>query len=224
MRNAEAFEPKCVSHKMALPVTRFLGKMLMDEQTPPLPAHKEMFHSSLVAPRQEMWFVKAAGGGTDTGKRYRLQSSFLISAAAALQPPCASGPGAWERSAGSAHNPFKCFGDQQEAREQLQQEQHGSMSCSHVTQGMLRGFYPPQHPRDVTSLSNTSQQHLGVFLLPACHHPASWSGFHPCSWPEAQEILPGDVPPGSLDQKQQRSSQIISSADVVHARIATNIA
>lgn len=53
---------------------------------------------------------------------------------------------------------------------------------------------------------------------------ASWSGFHSCRCPEAQEILPVGVPPSSLDQKQQMGSQKISSPDVVHARFAKNIA
>lgn len=122
MRNAEAFELKSVSHKMALPVTRFLGKRLMNEQTSPLPANKELVCSTASLLHQDRRSAAVVCESCKRRQRYRIQSSFLISATAALalQPPCAPGPGAWKRSVGSAHNPFKCFGDQQEPREQLQ--------------------------------------------------------------------------------------------------------
>lgn len=85
-------------------------------------------------------------------QRYRLQPSFLISAtaASALQPRCASEPGAWKRSEGSAQELLKCFGDQREPREQLQP----GKSCVHV-------LFPCHS-------SNRPQQGLGGSSGPLC--------------------------------------------------------
>lgn len=72
---------------MALPVTRVIfGKMLMNEQTSPLPANKELIRSTVswLPQDRRSAAVVCERCRRRMGRSQRLQSSFLISATAAL--------------------------------------------------------------------------------------------------------------------------------------------
>lgn len=213
----------------------------MSKQTSPLPANKDLRHSlapSLHQGRRSAAVLCERCRRKERRQRHRFPCSFLISATAALalQPDCASEPGAWKRSAGSAHNLCKCSGDQQEPQSSSSQEQNVSRTLG-GSSGPCASFQPSLTECSGGSVPPSTHEMFPAFPMPAtrvlehsCSLPAtilpsaSWGGFHSCRCPEAQEILPEDVPPGSLDQNQQMSSPIISSPDVVHARFATNIA
>lgn len=168
----------------------FLGKMLMNKQTPPLPANKELICSTLHQDRRSAAVLcERCRRSKERRQRFRLQSLFLISATAALalQPHCASEPGAWR-------DPWVLLTAPSDAlrisKSSSSQEQHVSMCCFHDTvpvsqQGLgghldpcaslqpslteCSGDSTPQHPCGVSSTRN---QNFRVLLFTACHLPA----------------------------------------------------
>lgn len=221
-----------------------LGKMLINKQTSPLPANKELICSTLHQDRTSAVVCERCRRRKEKRQRHRLQSSFLTSAAAALalQPHCASEPGAWRDHWVLLTTSPMLWGS---TRAMWAAPARSSMCPCAVSMSLFQsepagpwgdhpvpactppclnsqGILSLQHPCGVTSLSNTRYQNFSVFLFTACHHPVisflEWVPFLQLS--RSTEILPVDV----LDQKEQMSSQIIFSPDVVHAWFATNIA
>lgn len=214
--------------------------MLMSKQASPLPANKDLRHSlasSLHQGSRSAAVLCERCRRKERRQRHRFPCSFLTSATAALalQPVCASEEHGRDQQVllTTTSNALEISKSHHSSSSQ---EQNVSRTLG-GSSGPCASFQPSLTECSGGSVPPSTHEMFPPFPMPAtrvlegsCSLPAtilplaSWGGFHSCRCPEAQEILPEDVPPGSLDQNQQMSSPIISSPDVVHARFATNIA